>query len=123
MNPYEPVKMATVFEETVKIPKTTADWLNHICSDEPKDEDDFYDNYLSEDNTYTVTIKFSNGIEMDVKCCGVQYQEDGANTMWTEAVLFDHGSEICCTDPSDEFIGDWELEDDNNKYIAHVIIE
>ena len=71
---------------------------------------------LGEDNTITTTVKFDNGFEMDVKCCGSQ---DG--TAWTEAVLFDeNGHEATMTDPSDEFFGEWIIEYEPDTYHAEI---
>ncbi len=40
---------------------------------------------------------------------------------WTEAVLFNSsGSEICCTEPGEDFIDEWRLEANGNTYIADV---
>lgn len=68
---------------------------------------------MGEDDMLSVTVVFPNGIEMDIKLCGAR-----DDYPWTEAVLFDHGSEVCCTDVSNEFFGIWELSDDNNEYVA-----
>lgn len=74
--------------------------------------------YQGEDNTIIVaTVKFSNGYEIDIKCCGCQEEAS-----WTEAVLFnENGVELCCTECSDEILGEWTLEYDDMIY--SVIIE
>lgn len=73
---------------------------------------------MGEDDTYTETVTFSNGYQMDIKCCGTQ-----DDVGWTEAVLFnEHGAQIAYTDPSDEYDGEWELEDDEgNQYRVDVV--
>jgi len=73
---------------------------------------------MGEDDTYVETVTFSNGYQMDIKCCGTQ--DDVA---WTEAVLFnEHGVQISYTEPSDEYDGEWELEDnDGNQYHVDVV--
>ena len=78
---------------------------------------------LGEDDTISYSVNFGNGMEMDIKCCGVQYEEGRSNLAWTEAVLFKNGSEVCCTEPSDEYTGEWELEYKGNKYIVNVTVE
>ena len=71
--------------------------------------------------TISYTAKFENGIEADIKCCGVDYEVNNSNTAWTEAVLFNNGCQICCSEPSDHYFGTWILEDnDNNTYIVNV---
>lgn len=64
------------------------------------------------------TAKFSNGFEMDIRCCG------GKDDSWTEAILYDNtGKEVVVTEPCDGFTGCWELkdEDTNTVYRAHVM--
>ena len=82
------------------------------------------DNYLSgeelltEDETITYTAMFDDGRMMDIKVCGCSVEEGGA---WTEAVLFDsNGTELCCTDCSQEIGGEWELEYDGLTYHVDV---
>lgn len=77
--------------------------------------------YLSEDNTISFTADFGEGMEMDIKVCGVQYQEEEDNSAWTEAVLFKNGSEVSHTDVCDEILGEWICEDhDGNQYVVNV---
>ena len=82
---------------------------------EAKDENE----YQGEDNTITYTGTFDNGYQMDVKCCGCQDEPS-----WTEAVLFNQkGYELCCTDPDDDFEGEWRLEYDNEIYIVNILVK
>jgi hypothetical protein len=61
--------------------------------------------------TLSETAVFDNGYEIDIKLCSA---DDGG--YWTEAVLFWNGSEVCCTEPCDDFFGEWELECDGTIY-------
>lgn len=106
------------YERIIKIGKREAEQINKHLHVEPTCEDEC----LGENGAIVNTAIFDNGIEMDIKCCGVQYNEDEeSNTAWTEAVLFLNGSEICCTEPSDEYLGEWILEYDDDEYV--VIVE
>ena len=60
---------------------------------------------LSDETTVSFTAVFPDRIEMDIKLCG-----SDASAPWTEAVLFQNGSEICCSEPAEDFFGEWELE-------------
>ncbi len=72
------------------------------------------DEYQGEDNTISYTVRFPDGKEMDVKCCGCQEESS-----WTEAVLFDEkGRELTYTDVSAEFVGTWELTYKDATYIV-----
>lgn len=91
----------------------------HINDDELKYIEDAIENGgMGEDETITKTAKFGNGYEMDIKCCGADDEH-----AWTEAVLFNsEGSQIAVSEPSDDFFGIWELEDnDGNTYKANVV--
>lgn len=105
------------FLESVYISKKWADFLESLLSEEPKTKEEC----LSEDDTISKTVTFENGKIMDIKCCGVQFHEGESNLPWTEAVLFSrNGSEICCTEISDSFLGEWICETKDAVYIALV---
>ena len=106
-----------IFSKNIKIPKSDLERIQYILTHEPKDETECW----NEDATYSLTVHFENGYEMDVKVCGVQYREGESNLPWTEAVLFYKGSECICSEPCEEFEGEWSLEYNNTKYI--VVIE
>ena len=77
-----------------------------------------YDKYgFKRDEALTETIKLDNGNEVDIKL--VIAEDDDYN--WTEAVMFDKdGKELAVTEPSDDFFGEWYLEDNENTYIIEV---
>ncbi len=102
------------FYRTIKVDAEQAALIEKFTTVEPKNQD----GCLSEDETITETATFPDGVEMDIKCCGVQYKEGEKNLAWTEAVLFQNGCEICCSEISDEFFGEWELEALGNTYVV-----
>lgn len=106
------------FEQTIKLSKEETEFVERVLTVEPTNEDEC----MGEDETFTKTVKFENGVEMDIKICGVQYNEDEASNLpWTEAVLFRNNSEVCCSEPEIDFLGEWILEDDDDEYV--VVIE
>lgn len=92
--------------------------IRYLLTHAPKDSTDC----MGEDETVSFMVSFDGGYEMDIKLCGVQYDDspDACNLPYTEAVLFQNGAEVCCTEPSDEFFGLWELEDGNMKFTVFV---
>jgi len=105
---------------TITISEIEAAQINKHLHEEPSCADDC----LGEDIAITHTATFDNGITVDIKCCGVQYNEDEeSNTAWTEAVLFKDGHEINCSEPSDEYLGEWILEYNNDEYVVLVEVE
>ena len=101
-----------VEKKILVIPDERLKYLKKLVEEEPKDESEC----LHEDNTISFQVNFDDGMWMDIKVCGVQYQEGETNTAWTEAVLFDHeGYELVCTDIDDMIDGLWEIEYDNGK--------
>ena len=109
------------FEKTICLSDTMADLINRYCEIEP----DCAEDCLGEDDTITKTVVFGNGYQMDIKCCGVQFRPGESNTAWTEAILWFNGAMVSYTEPSDGFMGDWELEDaeDEHTFIVHVTSE
>lgn len=99
------------YEQTITISPKVAERIEYWLSDNSDDR-------LTEDDTYTETASFPDGMEVDVKCCG-----SDEDTAWTEAILFHNGYEVTFTEPEDEYFGDWELEDDSagNTYVVHVV--
>ena len=77
---------------------------------------------MDEDETITHTAIFDDWVEMDIKVCGVQYDENtDNNNAWTEAVLYDeNGYEIAFTEPQDDYFGEWRIASDNDIYVANV---
>ena len=103
----------------ITVTKEDADEISKLLKTESKDESDCF----GENEVKSYTANSGDGIEMDVKICGVQYEEGGCNKPWTEAVLFKDGCELCCTEAGEEFLGEWELEYNGTKYITEVIAE
>lgn len=99
-----------VYRKEIKITKKLADEIDHLLTE--------FDEDFGEDRTITKTAIFDNGFEMDIKCCGCQ--DDVA---WTEAVLFHNGSEVCCSEPSDKFVGEWECTNDKDTYVVTVTVD
>ena len=108
------------YTQTIKVSKKAFEVINHYLTIQPKTEEDAQPEY----DTIVYSASFPDGKSIDVKCCGVQFEDGGENTSWTEAVLFDKdGCEISCTDVCEEFLGKWELEDgESNTYIADVVV-
>lgn len=96
--------------------KNVESFIRHRLTFHPQSEDECFTDTLS------FTADFGNGIEMDVKLCGVDYESGGDNRPWTEAVLFKNGSEIGHTNPDDKFFTIWEIEDDDIRYRAIPIV-
>lgn len=62
------------------------------------------------------TVDFGNGYEVDIKVCSSDY----GDPLWCEGVLFFHGSEVSCTDVSDELTGEYSFEIQGEKFAVHV---
>lgn len=92
----------TIYEQTIFLSRQTLNDYRRLLTIEPKEDSEC----MGEDKTISHTAVFENGMEADVKLCGVQYKEGESNLPWAEAVLFHNGSEIAHTDASDEIEGD-----------------
>lgn len=109
-------------KQTIVIPKDIAERIKRDLSPD-FDLQDIRNRY-DRDHTESYTADFGGGIEMDIKLCNSDFDEtDTTNPLWTEAVLFQDGIELCHTDVCDTFFGLWELEDEGILYQVHVIEE
>ena len=109
--------MSTGKAVTIAVGLDNARRINALLQSEPASESECF----GEDETIVFTARFDDEYEADIKVCGVQYEEGGCNTAWTEAVLFKNGSEVCCTEPEDTFFGTWEMEHNGQTFVVHVI--
>lgn len=99
----------TVLEETIYVSKPYAERIKKYLRGAEVQGDG---------SSLSKTAKFSDGFEMDIRCCG------GKDDSWTEAILYDDtGREVVATEPCDGFTGCWELkdEDTNTVYRVHVM--
>lgn len=100
----------------IKISKKLADEIDNLLT--------HGDRNFGEDCTIVKTAVFDDGYEVDIKCCGVQCDDDNEDyTAWAEAVLFHNGSEVVYTSPSERFDGEWVLFTDENEYVVNVVVE
>lgn len=111
------------YYQNLIIPQDIADKIRHYCTSEPRNETEC----LGEGETIVETAVFhtpQGQFEMDIKCCGVQYEEGESNKAFVEAVLFDHAGrgfvEVACTDVSDNFFDSFELEFEGNTFRVDV---
>ena len=118
-----------ILSETIVISKDIAEEIQRylrVAAEHFAGDEAFWEKFWNEDTgpispltdetTVSATAVFANGMEMDVKLCG----SDGS-APWTEAVLFKCGSEVCCSEPSEEYFGEWKLEYDGITYAARVV--
>ncbi len=66
------------------------------------------------DVPYTYTVRFSNGMEADIKVCN-------GNSPYVDAVLFKDGSEVSVLDVSENILGLYDFKYKNDTYL--VIVE
>ena len=104
------------YERIVWLSPCEAKKIRKYMAEEPSSEDDCF----GLDETISHTAQFDNGVEVDIKCCGVQYQKGESNRAWAEAVLFNNGCEVECTEPCDEYLGTWNFTFDGDEYVVYV---
>ena len=99
------------------VPKASGDIIDNLLSHEPETEYECF----GEDELIMHSYHFLyTDMEMDIKLCGVQFEEGCSNLPWTEAVLFKNGCEVACSEVEDEYFGEWELEHDGVIYACIV---
>lgn len=84
----------------ITLPPEEVKYIASLLSAEPTSQEECF----GEEETIMHTAIFGNGIEMDIKLCGVQYEDGGFNKAWTEAVLFKNGTQVACTEPDETYL-------------------
>ena len=102
----------------IRVNRQEREFIHRVLSENPTSEDEML---MGEDDTFTKTARFGDGYEMDIKICGVEFEEGGDNRPYTEAVLFKDGCEVACTEPDECFFGEWVLEDNGKEFKAEVM--
>ena len=92
--------------ETVRIEKDTLCFLEQALEEK----------VMEEDEVVTFGVDFGNGMEMDITVVGCQDEP-----AYAEAVLFQNGYEVACSEVEDEILGIWELEHNGRTYAAKVV--
>ena len=108
--PPHPAETEVTYRKVLYLPNCALQTINGYLQAQSEGE------YQGEDSTIIYTVKFPDGKEMDIKCCGCQEAPS-----WTEAVLFDQeGRQLAYTEVGDEFEGSWDLEDNGAHYHVDV---
>lgn len=98
------------YEKTIILPQSDIEQINRYLSGEDRQDDG---------TRITFTAIFSDNIEIDVQCCGV----DDDSGSFLQAVLYNNNCECNCTEPEYEIEGEWWMEYKGDTYIVNVIAE
>lgn len=106
-----PTPQVRILQKTIVIPHDEAKQIQ-MALDPNADPQTLVKHFYPNTVPFLHTAIFDEHYEMDIKVCIPDDIEDGIkrNPVWTEAVLFYDGSELCCTEPADDYFGGWELE-------------
>lgn len=104
------------YEKDLSIESSEMERINQLLHEEPESASDC----MGEDETIIYTVDFPNDMSVDIKICGVQFEEGSENLPWTEGVLFKKGCEVSFTEPAEEIEGEWILCDGKDEYIVYV---
>lgn len=100
--------------KTIKIAKDEMELINDLLN---LTGEEIYQKYgYKRDETITHTVKFPNGIEVDIKLVICKDEPP-----YTEGVLFHNGFELTCTEPDYTYDGKWNFGFNGIEYV--VIVE
>ena len=101
-------------ETTLMMPQERADFFSRLLK---LTNNEIYAIYgLKRNESFSETAVFDDGTKIQIR---LVIQEK--TTPYAEAVMFRNNSEVCCTDPEDEFMGEWSIEYGDNKYVVKII--
>lgn len=77
-----------------------------------------YDKYgLKRDEAFTHTVVFDDDIQMDIQLVICENDKP-----YVQAVLFDNGCEVACSEVIEEIISEFKLNYNNNTYSANTFV-
>lgn len=68
-------------------------------------------NLMGENDIISNTVKFGNGVTMEIRLCGSRYYYP-----WTEAILSKDSQEVCRTRPRGFYFDRWDMEYEGDVY-------
>ena len=105
------------YEKTLTIPNRFYHKYQQFIGITGKQAYDLYG--LKGDESISESVFFDNGIEVEVKIV-IPIDEDSYT--WTEAIIYDNNQYVGCTEPSEDFFGEWYLEDNKgNQYTLNIV--
>lgn len=107
------------YEKVLTLPVSTIKHLRHITESRFNDRDSMP---MGEDDVESYHVTFDDNTVMDLRFCGVKFEEGSDNAAYTEALLIREDTSIALSDPSDFAVDDeWELsDDDGNVYVVTI---
>lgn len=110
------------YTESISIPKKELETIKKYVSlpncNEYTENPSIPLNYQGEDNTMSYTATFENNIEIDIKCCG---SNNGPS--WIEAVMFENGQELYCSECYDNILDTVSFTTDNGDVYNVIVCE
>lgn len=103
-----------VAEKKLLLEKSDMDYINTLLS---MTGDEIHQKFgLKRDEVITRTAIFPDGVEADINLVICENHEKP----YTEGILFDHGSEVTCTECEDYFGGIWIFDYNGTTYTVNV---
>lgn len=108
------------YEKVLTLPASTIKHLRHITESRFDDRSAMP---MGEDDVESYLVTFDDDTVMDLRFCGVEFEEGSDNAAYTEALLIREDTSIALSDPSDFAVDDeWELsDDDGNVYVVTIV--
>lgn len=100
-------------KRTIKIPKKESELFKELLQ---INQAEIYQKHGYKRNECIVYgADFANGVEADIKLVFCDEEPP-----YAEGVLFQNGTEVCCTEVRDSFLGEWEFDYAGKKFLVVV---
>lgn len=107
------------YNKNIEIKKEQIEGLKKILRDEELPDEMWEDDGV----LFSQTVKFPDGLEMDVVVMGTMYTDGTAYMDYAEAVLFKDGNAIATVKNKETIYGTWDLKDESNGNEYSVVVE
>ena len=100
----------------IYIPIKDAEEIDYMLTHEPKSKAES----VPEGEVLGYAINLDSSYCMVVRICGVQYLPAEDNRPWCEAILYENGMEVACTDATGEFFGEWKIAYKGEEFVVRI---
>lgn len=98
----------------IYIPIKDAEEIDYMLTHEPKSKAEC----VPEGEVLGYIINLASPYCMVIRICGVEYEPDGHNLPWGEAILYEDGIEVACTDAISKFFGEWKITYKGEEFVV-----
>lgn len=108
------------YQKTIQIDNNKIEYIKNLINKEPSSEKECF----GENQKHIVSVVFENKYKMYIDVYGCKFEENGKNTAWLQAVLYDENNiELKSSSPEIYYSNEWIIDYNGDEYIINIMIK